>query len=117
VFFASPTMQSFYKRFIRDFMRYKDDIQCPGAELLAAIRAESLELFPNSNGDFYALHIRRGDFQFKVQQLAYSYSYCYYILDIVYVGSENKCSSNREKFTYINRSTIDTTRFFCVHCN
>lgn len=59
-------MQSFYKRFVRDYVRYKDNIQCSGHELVKAVREESRKLFPDQNGDFYALHIRRGDFQFKV---------------------------------------------------
>ena len=37
-FFASKEMQSFYKRFVRDYMRYKDVIQCYGHELVTAIR-------------------------------------------------------------------------------
>ena len=66
-FFAAPAMTSFYKRFVRDFMRYKDDIQCPGAELVAAIRADVRAVNPaNTAGEYYALHIRRGDLQFKV---------------------------------------------------
>ena len=65
-FFASPAMASFYKRFTRDFIRYKDEIQCFGAELVAAIREDSRRSLPQNNGEYYALHIRRGDFQFKV---------------------------------------------------
>jgi hypothetical protein len=30
IFFADPVMQSYYRRFIRDYMRYKDVIQCSG---------------------------------------------------------------------------------------
>ena len=47
-------------------MRYKDSIQCAGAELVAAVRKSALEENPLGNGEYYALHIRRGDFQFKV---------------------------------------------------
>ena len=85
-FFADPEMQSFYRRyrqifllgiyfiiylllwvrFVRDYMRYKDDIQCAGAELLALVREDALRTDPQGGGDFYALHIRRGDLQFKV---------------------------------------------------
>lgn len=64
-FFASPVMQSFYKRFVRDYMRYRDEIQCYGAQLVKSIRADSLRLDPSQKGVYYALHIRRGDFQFK----------------------------------------------------
>ena len=64
-FFASPDMQSFYRRFVRDFMRYKDNIHCHGADIVQAVRSDSLRLNPDGMGEYYALHIRRGDFQFK----------------------------------------------------
>jgi len=64
-FFADPEMQSFYRRFVRDYMRYRDEIQCAGSELVAAVRQEALKLDPNGGGVYYALHVRRGDFQFK----------------------------------------------------
>jgi hypothetical protein len=67
-FFTDPDMTSFYRRFVRDYMRYKDNIQCAGAQLVAAIRAESRRIAPAQNGDYYSLHIRRGDFQYKVNQ-------------------------------------------------
>ena len=47
-------------------MRYQDVIQCAGAEVVAAVRRDALQLDPAGHGDYYALHIRRGDFQFKV---------------------------------------------------
>jgi hypothetical protein len=64
-FFPDPAMQSFYKRFVRDYMRYRDPIQCAGAQLLNYVRNEAYKLNPASNGEFYAIHARRGDFQFK----------------------------------------------------
>ena len=69
-FFGDPDQRSFYRRFIRDNMRYIDDIQCAGARLVDAVRATSRTL--GQNGDFYALHIRRGDFQFKEVKISAS---------------------------------------------
>lgn len=60
-FFVDPNVQSFYKRFVRDYMRYQDWIHCAGAKLIDAIRNESKTLDPLGKGDYYALHIRRGD--------------------------------------------------------
>ena len=68
-FFADPNMQSFYRRFVRDYMRYKDEIQCNGHTLVQAVRREALSIAPEFHGEYYALHIRRGDFQFKVRLL------------------------------------------------
>jgi hypothetical protein len=56
-------------RFVRDYMRYKDEIQCAGHTLVQAVRAEARAAVPGSNGEYYALHIRRGDFQFKVRSI------------------------------------------------
>ena len=56
-------------RFVRDYMRYKDEIQCAGHTLVQAVRQEAREAAPHSGGEYYALHIRRGDFQFKVRVL------------------------------------------------
>lgn len=64
-FFEDKNMQSFYKRFVRDYVRYKDEIQCVGHELVKAVRADSLKLNPDKGGIYYALHIRRGDLQYK----------------------------------------------------
>ena len=46
-----------------------DKIQCAGADLVAAVRADAIKNDPvnNPKGDYYALHIRRGDFQYKVR--------------------------------------------------
>jgi len=46
-------------------MRYRDVIQCAGHELVQAVRVDARASVPEGNGDYYALHIRRGDFQFK----------------------------------------------------
>jgi hypothetical protein len=77
-FFSDEKMQSFYRRFVRDFMRYKDSIQCAGAELVAAVRADSRK--SGNFGDYYALHIRRGDFQYKVVSFFFCVSYIYCLL-------------------------------------
>jgi len=94
-FFADPRQQSFYKRFIRDYLRYQDAIQCAGDELVRLVREDVKQIAKarqetfvrrgegfDSNNDstassrrgpgaatgelpYYALHVRRGDFQFK----------------------------------------------------
>lgn len=70
LFFQDVSMQSFYRRYIRDYMRYKDSIQCAGHELLQLVREDAKRVSPQDDGAFYALHIRRGDFQFKEVKLS-----------------------------------------------
>lgn len=89
-------MQSYYRRFVRDFMRYKDEIQCYGAELVAAVRADARRLAPESNGEYYPLHIRRGDLQFKVQDNTYMChrDLLHHLSDLVWMwftGGQNRC--------------------------
>ena len=55
------------KRFMRDHMRYNDDIQCAAARVVHAMRKIARERDPtgNPNGFFDTFHVRRGDFQYK----------------------------------------------------
>jgi GDP-fucose protein O-fucosyltransferase len=49
------------KRFVRDHLRYADDIQCSAARIVQAMRHLAIEN-GNPQGDFDTFHIRRGDF-------------------------------------------------------
>lgn len=55
----------FTKRFIRDGLRYNNDISCAASKIVQAIRQRAKERNPTSNphGDFDSFHIRRNDFQ------------------------------------------------------
>ena len=59
------------KRFIRDHVRYIDEIQCAAGRLVAAIRDHARKRNPigNPHGIFDSFHIRRGDFQFKTTRI------------------------------------------------
>lgn len=72
IFFADLSMQNYYKRFIRDYMRYTDKIHCTASEVLSKVREKAAILDPSRDGSFYALHVRRGDFQFKDVKLSAS---------------------------------------------
>lgn len=51
------------KRFIRDHLRYRDEIMCLAARVVAALRAHARQNSLNFSGDYDAIHIRRTDFQ------------------------------------------------------
>lgn len=55
------------KRFMRDHMRYNDEIQCAAARVVEAMRkiARNRDPTGNPDGQFDTFHVRRGDFQFK----------------------------------------------------
>ena len=69
IIFTDPMLDNFYKRFVRDFMHYKDEIFCAAAKVIAALQDEGAELgFPIDEygaGGYSAYHIRRGDLQYK----------------------------------------------------
>ncbi|KAI2513334.1 GDP-fucose protein O-fucosyltransferase [Fragilaria crotonensis] len=52
------------KRFVRDHLRYVDEIQCAAARVVKAMRQKARE-HGNEDGIFDTFHIRRGDFQYK----------------------------------------------------
>mmetsp|Transcript_63556 Transcript_63556/g.187621 ORF Transcript_63556/g.187621 Transcript_63556/m.187621 type:complete len:397 (-) Transcript_63556:166-1356(-) len=55
------------KRFVRDHLRYLDELQCAAARIIEAVRDRARKRDPlnNPGGTFDSMHIRRGDFQFK----------------------------------------------------
>jgi len=54
------------KRFMRDHMRYNDDIQCAAARVVHEMREFARANDPQGNpeGLFDTFHVRRGDFQY-----------------------------------------------------
>jgi len=52
------------KRFVRDSLRYNDEIMCLSARIIGALRTHARQHSPgNVSGAYDAVHIRRGDFQ------------------------------------------------------
>lgn len=51
------------KRFVRDHLRYVDEIQCAAARIIASLRQVAYHPLHNPTGSFDSMHIRRGDFQ------------------------------------------------------
>lgn len=51
------------KRFVRDHVRYIDEIQCAAARIVHAVRQRSQQ--KGMDGIYDSFHIRRGDFQYK----------------------------------------------------
>ena len=89
IFFQDWQHDLWTKRFVRDHLRYHDDIQCAAARIVQAIRKEArivnrnlraatatknnqnlagaTEMESNDDDDasFHTMHIRRGDFQYE----------------------------------------------------
>jgi hypothetical protein len=69
LFFEDWKADLWMKRFIRDHVRYVDEIQCAAARVVNAVREHSRKHNPAGKGDFDSFHIRRGDFQFKATRI------------------------------------------------
>ena len=67
LFFQDWKQDLWMKRFIRDHVRYVDEIQCAAARVVHAIRQRARKRDPigNPDGLFDSFHVRRGDFQYK----------------------------------------------------
>jgi len=64
LFFEDWKQDLWTKRFVRDHLRYVDEIQCAAARVVAAVRQKSREN-GDPSGKYTSFHIRRGDFQYK----------------------------------------------------
>lgn len=60
LFFEDWRQDLWTKRFVRDHLRYKDEIQCAAARIVTAMRDISRK--NGNDGIFDTFHIRRGDF-------------------------------------------------------
>jgi hypothetical protein len=66
LFFQDWRQDLWTKRFVRDHLRYNDDLQCAAARIVEAIRERARKRDPsNIDGLFDAFHVRRGEFQYK----------------------------------------------------
>ena len=75
--FTDPIVDNYYKRFIRDYLRYHNDAMCAAGKIMLALQYEGyalmnpegdgkkLDLDEEGVGGYSALHVRRGDLQFK----------------------------------------------------
>lgn len=69
VHFTDPALANYFKRFVRDFLHYNDSIYCAAGKIVKALQAEAtqrgFEVDDEGGGGYSAMHIRRGDFQYK----------------------------------------------------
>jgi len=68
LFFEDWRQQLWEHRFVRDHLRYLDELQCAAARVVTELR-NIAKNEGNSDGLFDTFHIRRGDFQYKETRL------------------------------------------------
>ena len=67
LYFQDWKQDTWMKRFIRDHVRYVDEIQCAAARIVQAVREHSR--LHGNEGIYDTFHIRRGDFQYKATRI------------------------------------------------
>jgi len=86
VHFTNPKVGNYYKRLVRDRVRYTDEIFCAAGKIVKSLLVESSSLdgdakgamIPSEDGDvggdanvgYFAMHIRRGDFQWPKMRIS-----------------------------------------------
>jgi len=65
LFFEDWREDLWIKRFVRDHLHYKDEIQCAAGRIVEKIRKHVSDRNNGTSTEFDTFHVRRGDFQFK----------------------------------------------------
>lgn len=61
--FTDPRVDNNFKRFVRDFMHYTDEIYCAAGKIVHSLNEEA------KGKGWSALHVRRGDLQYKAVKI------------------------------------------------
>lgn len=77
LFFEDWRQDLWMKRFVRDHLRYLDELQCTAARIVNEIRERARIRDPVNNPDglYDSFHVRRGEFQYKRTRLEASQIY------------------------------------------
>jgi hypothetical protein len=69
MYFTNPAIFNYYKRFVRDFLHYHDEIYCAAGKIVLALQEEGKKLGfrtdQEGGGGYASIHVRRGDLQYK----------------------------------------------------
>jgi len=69
LYFSDPAVGNYFKRFVRDFLHYNDVISCAAGKIVKAVQKEAMSLGfsldEEGGGGYSAMHVRRGDLQYK----------------------------------------------------
>ena len=97
--FTDPKVDHYYKRFVRDFLHYVDTIFCAAGKVIQMLEEEAASSGGNYGNvgepRYSALHVRRGDFQYKKVKLSAEEWYentkeLFRPNEIIYVATDEK---------------------------
>lgn len=100
MYFTDPVVDNFYKRFVRDFLHYKDDVFCAAWKIIKALDDEA----KRAKKYWSALHVRRGDLQYKKVKISADEWYkntqeVWKPKEIMYIATDEKDKSFFDTFT------------------
>lgn len=110
LFFEDWKHDQWIKRFVRDHLRYVDEIQCAAARYVEFLRMKARQ-FGNAKGEFYTMHVRRGDFQYKETRIEADQILAN-IRDIIPKGSVLYVASDEKSHTFFNDFGKDYKIYF-----
>jgi hypothetical protein len=105
LFFEDWRHDLWMKRFIRDHLRYVDEIQCAAARIVHKVRDIARNndgTDANPNGSYDSMHIRRGDFQYKDMHMDAQEIYLNNTKDIIREGRTVYIASDEKNKTYFD---------------
>jgi hypothetical protein len=71
MYFLDPKVDNHFKRFVRDNLHYVDAIYCAAGKIIQSLENEAARVGKETdNPGFSAMHIRRGDFQYKKTKIS-----------------------------------------------
>ncbi|KAK1748218.1 GDP-fucose protein O-fucosyltransferase family protein [Skeletonema marinoi] len=74
MYFSDVAVGNYYKRLVRDLLHYRPEINCAAGKIIKALqdegKARGFLTDINGAGGYSAMHIRRGDFQYKNMKIS-----------------------------------------------
>ncbi|GKY97827.1 hypothetical protein MPSEU_000740800 [Mayamaea pseudoterrestris] len=105
--FEDWKMDLWTKRFVRDHLRYLDEIQCASARVIEAVRQIARTVSKSNDGSYDSFHIRRGDFQYKEMHMS---------ADEIYVNNSAKLlKEGRTVFVATDEKSTDYFKPLAQH--
>jgi len=66
--FTNPSIDNYFKRFVRDFVHYHDEIYCAAGKIVLNLQEEGAKRgfeLNEAHAGYSSMHVRRGDLQYK----------------------------------------------------
>jgi len=107
VFFEDWKQQLWTKRFVRDHLRYLDELQCAAARVVDKLHSIAKQE-GEPNGQFDTFHVRRGDFQYKDTRVE---------ADVLYDASKDHIPAKATLYIATDERKKDFFNLFKEHYN